>query len=330
MTEEKVNEFCKEYINWLKQRRGNGIDGFVSNNLKIFYLVSSVVENNLRKYENIEETKYSVSDFSKMDFFDKISIIKNFFEKINMKLDVEKCVNDGTIQPFIIDFKIDNIKQYMNGHGRADKKGNVDVTFPNSGLALDMVIMAHELAHFPHKLTMNSSEELATISEAVALYVELQSYDYLSSLGYVNESKLFKEYRMKKVYEDSKKYVNLISILLTYINFGSLSKENFNKMFGDKDYHETLKGIKSRNDFYRIESCMRYTFGLLLATYMYEMVKNDFSFTENINIFSKNLNYFSFYDSFKILGITSLEEETIMKLSSSMYEYNNKNSITKN
>lgn len=323
MIEEKVNMYCKEYINWLGSRQDEGIEfSFVYNNLKEFYLVSKIVEDNLRDYENIRETEYDINDFSKIDFFDKITIIKNFFKNINMKIDVEKCINDGTIEPFIIDFKIDNIKQYMKGHGRADEKGNVDVMFPNSGLVLDMVVMMHELAHFPHKLTIDC-EEPSFISEAIALYTELQSYDYLNNLGYVNEAKFFKGYRMKRVYGYSKKYTSLISILLTYINFGSLSKENFIKMFDDKDYYETLKDIESREDFYIIEGPLHYILGLLLATYMYGTVKNDFSFTENINILNKNLNNFSFENSLKILGISSFDKETIIKLSSSMDEYNN-------
>lgn len=325
MTEEKVNEYCKEYINWLKLRQNDGITSFVSNNLSEFYLVACVVEENLREYEDAREVQYDANTFYKMNFFDKIDIIQNFFKSINMKIDVEKCIKDGTIRSFYIDFKGDNVEQYMKGHGNADENGNVDVMVPNSGLALDMVIMMHELSHSLHRLTMNCNKQTAIVSEAIALYTELQSYDYLNNLGYTNESKFFKVYRMKKVHE----YASLILIVLTYINFGNVTQENFNKLFDDKDYYKTLEGIKSKEDFYKIESNMNYVFGLLLATYMYETVKNDFSFTENINILNKKIKYSSFNDNLETIGITKFDQETILNLSSFMKEYNKENGIIK-
>lgn len=325
MTEEKVNEYCKEYINWLKLRQNDGITSFVSNNLSEFYLVACVVEENLREYEDTREVQYDTNTFYKMNFFDKIDIIKNFFKSINMKIDVEKRVKDGTIRSFYIDFKDDNVEQYMKGHGNADENGNVDVMVPNSGLALDMVIMMHELSHSLHGLTMNCNKQMAIMSEAISLYTELQSYDYLNNLGYINEARFFKVYRMKKVHE----YASLILIVLTYINFGNITQENFNKLFAGKDYYKTLEGIKSKEDFYKIESNMNYIFGLLLATYMYEMVENDFSFTENINILNKKIKHSSFNDNLQTIGITKFDQETILNLSSFMKEYNKENGIIK-
>lgn len=325
MTEKKVNEYCKEYVDWLKSRKNDKITSFISNNIKEFCLVSNIVEENLREYEKVEEVEYDVNTFGKMNFFDKIDIIKNFFKSINMNVDVEKCINDGTLDPFYIDFKGDNIDKYMKGHGIQDENGNVDVMIPNSGLALDMVIMMHELTHYIHKLPIDCRKETGMMSEAIALYTELQSYDYLNNLGYANEARFFKVYRMKKVHE----YASLIYIVLTYVNFGSITKENFNKLFVDKDYYKTLDSVKSKEDFYKIESNMNYVFGLLLATYMYEMVKNDFSFTENINILNKRIIYSSFNDILQMIGITKFDQETILNLSSFMQEYNKENKIIK-
>lgn len=319
--EEKINLYCKDYIAWIRKKYEIGEDIFIYYNLKYFYLVCNIIRESLENLKFEDELSWNINYFNKIDFFSKVNIVKKFFKDINMNVNIEKCLQDGTISPFYIDFKGSNIKEYMKGHGQVDNNKNGEVMFPNSGFLLDIVIMMHELGHYANKPINN--QQVSLISEAIALYTELKSYDYLSSLGYDEEVKFFKNFRFKNMYKDAERYTNSISLLLTYINFGNITKENFYKLFPQKNYSDILDAIKGSEDFYSIFKGMNYMFGLLMASYLYENVKEDFSFTENINILNKNLNNSNFYEILKILGIKSFDEDSIYKLSFSIRKYIN-------
>ena len=70
---------------------------------------------------------------------------------------------------------------------------------------------------------------------------------------------------MKLLYEDSKKYLTILSALL------SRKDVTFK---GETDYY-SLEMIK-QEDFYKIEKMMNYMLGFPLAIYMYNMVKDDY------------------------------------------------------
>ena len=280
MREFEVNKTCEEYVNWIIKRKGLDInDNFVLSNLSLFYIMTVKLVNCLKECsfkKNIESSNH----FSKMDFMGKVITAKDFFKQINLNVDVEECIKDGTIEPFMINFSKNNMKRYLNGHGQINSNGTGEVVFPNSGLVLDLVIMNHELGHYANK--PNDKEGVSILSEAVALYTELQTYDYLFSLEYEIEADFFKNLRISWTYKDAIRYSNLISILLTYLTYGSVTKENFERLIKDKDYYNTLNSIEKKDDFFSLSIIMNYILGILLASYMYEKVKDDFSFTENI------------------------------------------------
>lgn len=261
----------------------------------------------------------NMENFKKCDFLDKINLARNFFQNINLDVDVDKAVNDGTIDCYHTNILVNNIKTYLKGHVRVVDNNNFDVLFPNSGLAVDLVIMLHELGHYANK--PNNKNEVSILTEGVALYTELQSYDYLSELGYKSEVDFYKIFRMKKICMDVRKYCDILPYFLTYITYGDLTKENFEKLFNDKDYYETINNIEYKDELFFSLFDMRYIFGILLATYMYEKVKEDFSFTDNINIFNKDLTKESFEENLKKLGIENLDRYSIEMLSMSMKNY---------
>lgn len=322
MTEIDLKRKCKDYYDYFSMQNYN----FGINIYHLFYIMCKEVKNNLVIYENIDNDN-NIQDFKKIDFFNKIDLSKTFFEKINLNVDIEKAVNDGTIDCYETNFDLNNIKSYLNGHVRGFDNNNFDVLFPNSGLALDLIIMLHELGHYTNK--PNNEKDISILSEGIALYTELQSYDYLSELGYKSEVDFHKKFRMKKIYKDVVKYCDILPYFLTYINFGDLTKENFEKLFNDKDYYETINNIEYKDELFFSLLDMRYIFGILLATYMYEKVKEDFSFTENINKFNKNLTKVRFDESLKEIGIENLDRYSIEMLSMSMKNFINKDTYSK-
>lgn len=325
--EKKINLYCENYIDWIKAKYEQGDDIFVYYNLEKFYDLCSFASKDFMDFD-FNDT-YDDTNFKKMDFFEKIDMVKDFFQSINMNVDVDKYLNDGTLSPSYINFDKEDKKSYMKGKGKVDNNGNGDVTFPNSGLLLDSIIMAHELGHMPNRPTNN--EQIAIMSEAVALYTELQFYDYLFKLGYNDEVLFFKNTRLKDTSKLSKLYSNSISILLTYIKYGAVTEENFKCLFPEKDYFDVLNKIEKSEDFYTVSMGMNYVFGFVMATFLKRKVDEDFSYTENINTLNKRLNSSDFTENLRILGISNFDYENIHSISSYLKDYleNSKGLINK-
>lgn len=325
--EKKINLYCENYIDWIKAKYEQGDDIFVYYNLEKFYDLCSFASKNFMDFD-FNDT-YDDTNFKKMDFFEKIDMVKDFFQSINMTVDVDKYMNDGTLSPSYINFDKEDKKSYMKGKGKVDNNGNGDVTFPNSGLLLDSIIMAHEFGHMANRPTNN--EQIAIMSEAVALYTELQFYDYLFKLGYNDEVLFFKNTRLKDTSKLSKLYSNSISILLTYIEYGAVTEENFKCLFPEKNYFEVLNRIEGNEDFYTISMGMNYVFGFVMATFLKRKVDEDFSYTENINTLNKRLNSSDFTENLRILGISNFDYESINYISSYLKDYleNSKGLINK-
>lgn len=325
--EKKINLYCENYIDWIKAKYEQGDDIFVYYNLEKFYDLCSIASKDFMNFD-FNDT-YDDTNFKKMDFFEKIDMVKDFFQSINMTVDVDKYMNDGTLSPSYINFDKEDKKSYMKGKGKVDNNGNGDVTFPNSGLLLDSIIMAHEFGHMANRPTNN--EQIAIMSEAVALYTELQFYDYLLKLGYKDEVLFFKNTRLKDTSKLSKLYSNSISILLTYIKYGAVTEENFKCLFPEKNYFEVLNRIEGNEDFYTISMGMNYVFGFVMATFLKRKVNEDFSYTENINTLNKRLNSSDFTENLRILGISNFDYESINYISSYLKDYleNSKGLINK-
>lgn len=78
-----------------------------------------------------------------------------------------------------------------------------------------------------------------------------------------------------------------------------------------------------QEDFYKIEKMMNYMLGFPLAIYMYNMVKDDFSFSENINTFNKNLADFTFEQSLNVIGIFDIKKDLMEKIPELIETYEN-------
>lgn len=325
--EKKINLYCENYIDWIKAKYEQGDDIFVYYNLEKFYDLCSFASKDFMDFD-FNDT-YDDTNFKKMHFFEKIDMVKDFFQSINMTVDVDKYMNDGTLSPSYINFDKEDKKSYMKGKGKIDNNGNGNVTFPNSGLLLDSIIMAHEFGHMANRPTNN--EQIAIMSEAVALYTELQFYDYLFKLGYNDEVLFFKNTRLKDTSKLSKLYSNSISILLTYIKYGAVTEENFKCLFPEKNYFEVLNRIEGNEDFYTISMGMNYVFGFVMATFLKRKVDEDFSYTESINTLNKRLNSSDFTENLRILGISNFDYESINYISSYLKDYleNSKGLINK-
>ena len=303
MTEEKLNIILNEYIEWLSFKNDDSYKGFYMN-LKMLYKICIIMANGL----DIKQKDINVEDLTEINLFDKSDIIKNFFKEVNIDIDVETLINNGTINFSTFD-KNDiknNLIKYLNGHCQKTSNNNYDILSPNSNLILDSIITAHELGHYTCK-TDNTSALGSLFEETSSLYAELLYYDYLNKHGYKNECDILKSIRLSKVIDISKKYIPILKILDVYITFGTLSKENYNKLYND-DYNKVISKINDSELFYRIKRDLVYVVGMYMAIIMRNKFKNDYSYSQNIKNFNKNIDNMDFSEISNILDIDFMDD----------------------
>ena len=303
MTEEKLNIILNEYIEWLSFKNDDSYKVFYMN-LKMLYKICIIMANGL----DIKQKDINVEDLTEINLFDKLDMIKNFFKEVNIDIDVETLINNGSINFSTFD-KNDiknNLIKYLKGHCQKTSNNNYDILSPNSNLILDSIITAHELGHYTCK-TDNTSLLGSLFEETSSLYAELLYYDYLNKRGYKNECDILKSIRLSKVIDISKKYIPILKILDVYITFGTLSKENYNKLYND-DYNKVISKINDSELFYRIKRDLVYVVGMYMAIIMRNKFKNDYSYSQNIKNFNKNIDNMDFSEISNILDIDFMDD----------------------
>lgn len=304
MTEEELNKYLDDNMKYYYYKEEKEQGYFIHHNLPMLHKSLEIMNDYINNFDlkNIETIKTSY--FSKMNLFKKIDLLEDFFNKMKIDIDVQKLIMDGTIDTNYLQSDYYRVKKYFSAYFSNSGK-HKKVKFPNSNLALDFIVMAHELAHFYNDA--KEDDEQSILTEAYALYVEKMAGIYLKNKGYNFEYSFFNEVRLENIRDCINDSISQVEAKLTYITFGKITKENYHKLFNDKDYNKFLNTINEK-EFYKITISLRYVFGYMLANYMSRCAANDYSFIQNINNFGKKMNKLSFDDCLKELNINGMDD----------------------
>lgn len=313
MNEDELNKYLDEHLKYYYHKTDEKEQGyFIHHNLPLVHKLIIASDKFISKFDNIESIdKINLRGLSKMDLLSKIKLLKEFYKEYNINIDIEKLIQNGSINPRFLDFKSVSIDKYTNAY-YLNNNGNDDIFFPNSNLTLDFVFIAHELSHFSNK--PNSSDQACILSEALAMYTESLACSFLENRGYKNESMLFKLIRLNNMRDCISSTLGSVEAKLTYITFGKINKENYSKLFKNRSYEEFLNNLPSKKDFDKVTISVRYIFGLLLSGYMINKIKNDYSFFQNIENLNNSINSLSFFEALEKINIYDLSDNTINML----------------
>lgn len=305
MTEEKINELVKEYMERELIRQSEGIHtNTIIGNLKKLYMGLMSVYNNINDTNTYD---YDLNKFSKCDVFDSISLVNKVLKSNYFDIDMNSLYSNGVLNPIykenINEYK-DTIIKYLEGRLSMEGK-NYSVEYPSSNTLFDAIILIHEKGHFINK----PNNRRTLLSETTSIYLEKVMCEELDNLGFTNESNLMRSVRYDTIKNNINGLLSDIMLLDTYITFGSINKENFNKLY-KMNYEEVLKST-SKESFYRVERLIPYIIGLYLSGYMLNKTKEDPSFKYNIKVFSENMFSKSYQELFCILGIDNLDKSFI-------------------
>lgn len=319
----KVDEFLSK----------NKFSGIVLNNLTLFIKISELYLDLKEELEDVKFSNVDLENYPRLDLFTKIDLVKKLIDKYNYPISgetIDKILSDGTIDFKEYEYDKDYLPSVHEGivDGCAGIKDDFRfISTPNSGYITDAVIFAHELAHYTVGIPENTTDHME--SESLAIFTEFLMEDELSSMGYNEEMKYVRKLRFKDTLNKSY-LIRIMAFINVYFTFGDFEYDSCKKLYGkmtEESYNSELSKIKdyfdSEVEDLHPQRSLYYTFGCVYAYYMYDKLKSDPSYIENINK-AYSMPYRTDLQSFsEALGIYEIESELKRAINSYKNELNN-------
>lgn len=168
----------------------------------------------------------------------------------------------------------------------------------------------------------NNTENSHNFSEALSLFSEYISIEYLKENGYVNNLYPIM-IRSKDTLSKIEKIIGNLTALYIHKLTGTITSDSFKKIFPSENetgYYELIKKIKlEENSKVDIYFEFIYIFGTMLSIYMYNEYKKDPKFISKLSKLNNNLNQ-NYEISLSYIDLTPSDIENLEKIKKSMNE----------
>ena len=327
MTNEELKIKLDEFLS------KNKLSGITLANLDLIIKISELYLDLKEELADVKFSSVDLENYKRLDLLTKIDLVKKIFKKYNYPISnetIDKILSDGTIDFREYEYDKDYLPSVHEGiiAGCAGIKDNFRfISIPNSGYITDAVIFAHELAHYTVGIPENTTDHM--VSESLAIFTEFLMEDELSSMGYNEEMKYVRKLRFKNTLNKSY-LIRIMAFINVYFTFGDFEYDSYKKLYGkmtEESYNRELSKIKdyfaSEIEDLHPQRSLYYIFGCVYAYYMYDKLKSDKAYINNIyQAFS--IPYRTDLQSFsKALGIYKIESDLKEAVTSYKTELNN-------
>ncbi len=327
MTNEELKIKLDEFLS------KNKLSGITLANLDLIIKISELYLDLKEELADVKFSSVDLENYKRLDLFTKIDLVKKIFKKYNYPISnetIDKILSDGTIDFREYEYDKDYLPSVHEGivAGCAGIKDDFKfISIPNSGYITDAVIFAHELAHYTVGIPENTTDHM--VSESLAIFTEFLMEDELSSMGYNEEMKYVRKLRFKNTLNKSY-LIRIMAFINVYFTFGDFEYDSYKKLYGkmtEESYNRELSKIKdyfaSEIEDLHPQRSLYYIFGCVYAYYMYDKLKSDKAYINNIyQAFS--IPYRTDLQSFsKALGIYKIESDLKEAITSYKTELNN-------
>lgn len=327
MTNEELKIKLDEFLS------KNKLSGITLANLNLIIKISELYLDLKEELADVKFSSVDLENYKRLDLLTKIDLVKKIFKKYNYPISnetIDKILSDGTIDFREYEYDKDYLPSVHEGivAGCAGIKDDFRfISIPNSGYITDAVIFAHELAHYTVGIPENTTDHM--VSESLAIFTEFLMEDELSSMGYNEEMKYVRKLRFKNTLNKSY-LIRIMAFINVYFTFGDFEYDSYKKLYGkmtEESYNSELSKIKdyfaSEIEDLHPQRSLYYIFGCVYAYYMYDKLKSDKAYINNIyQAFS--IPYRTDLQSFsEALGIYELESDLKEAITSYKTELNN-------
>lgn len=324
----KLNLIIKEYNDFLIKK-----DPFLHKNLNFFINLSSNLNN--KKITNDSyfiESEY-IDSFSNLKISESIEIIRDFYNEINPKLNINQILDnilrDGTLNIFYED----EIEEYydelqFNSFPYCGKVGGrISINLPLNGKTRDILLISHELRHYlnePENIDRTHFNNILT--ESLSITDEFLLFDYLKKIDF-DESEINKLKKERFIFTKKRSYnLHFISQLLNIVDkLGQINKDNYLLYYKDEERYNNFSNecehfldYLENGYLMNIEKDYYYVFGIFLASYMHQEYLNDSSFINKYNQLNDYLKVTDNLDCLNLIDIDLLKPSGIQKLIDSL------------
>lgn len=126
------------------------------------------------------------------------------------------------------------------------------------------------------------------ISESLAIFTEFLMEDELSGMGYDEEMKYVRKLRFKNTLNQCY-LIRILASINVYLNFGDLEYDSYKRMYSKMNEEIYKNEILKVKEYFNIsidkldsQRGLYYIFGCVHAYYMYNKIKNNHSYIDNI------------------------------------------------
>ncbi len=240
-------------------------------NMEIIYRLALMHYN---IYNEIEDP--NLNDLTYVGILKNIDLVKDYYKKNNINVDVDKIISNGTIEMINHSAEdecehatIGGVNNYINGHKSVRVEGN--------GTTMDGAILVHEISHYRNQPDTRRSQINNLFTEAIAYLEELLYVDYLEENGYKNDAKIIRRFNLNLSNRFIEDYYKLLKMLILYKNTRDISKESFEKYYSDENtkYEDYIKEL---TNYTSLHAACWDIFGFAISIYLYmEYKKNKLS-----------------------------------------------------
>lgn len=289
--EEIINNFFNEYYAHRYEK-----DKYIFRYLNKALKLNNFLKVHLKDFITSNKKVMDINKITQFHLNDKIILIKNFYKKMGIDLDLDELINNG-----IVNIKVsgqDDLPKSDNTY-YSGKCGNFDDTYYidiyDNDLISDSPIWIHELSHYID-IIKPKSDTRELLTESLAFTDQFIFLNYLDDTGYsvdVNQMKLFELSNLYRVIIDANP---IIKLFLLFDKLGYISKDNYKLLYGyDCDYDRVLDLFKkividNSNNALIIHFFLRYELALALSIYMYYEYLKDNKFYDKINKLRDNFD----------------------------------------
>ncbi len=326
--EKDITLFIKSFIDYYYndyQLIFNNLEDFHNIIVLLLEEIEDFIFNHKSK-ENLDKYEINFYKISKMDIKNKLELLKSFYQKFNININLDEIINNGILNIITIDLEEaidkDLILSGLCGIDENDKK-HIEIKVYNTGLITDIFIWAHEIAHYQN-LTNPRSETNLLLTESISYTHEMLLLDYLSDLGFSYEASTYQFEILREFQAILYQAYYVIKLYIVYDKLGDITIENYKQIFGyDDDYDTCLNNFYDaiKKKLTAIFSLTYYSIASALAPYMYYEWEKDEKFILQIEKFSENIMNMPLIPSLNTIGITGLDEQSIEKVKKAISNY---------
>lgn len=311
----KMNDILNDYINYL-----NKVNPIFLQNAAFFCELNSL---------KIDIKKIDFEPI-KMNAFDTFNLIKKFYARYHPDEieEVEKLFNGGVFNIHYRD-ELEEEKIYLTKDDiiscQRIIENHPDINISLSGDIWDYQKVIHEIRHQLNQPINGRSPSNDNLTEGISIFDEFLALDFINEK--LENVKFLKNNYIYELLLNS----NYISFICKLINIkeklGLVNLENYELLYGLADQEEFIDKcnmIFSEIDSYKeikADEYNWYTFGVLIAMFMYKKYKDDKSYLEKIRKLNQAAKENLYLERcLEIVNIDLYDDDIIEILKDTLYE----------